>query len=54
MKDYRQAGKKLKYHTQNEDAKLMVEDLEKFFCSDWFAALTDIDGKALLRKLQEE
>lgn len=30
---------------------LMIEDLERFFPSDWFAALTTIDGELLLRKL---
>lgn len=53
-KDYRAARKKQKYYPKNKDAKLMVEDLEKFFRSDWFAALTSIDGELLLRKLQEE
>lgn len=53
-KDYRVARKKLKYHPKNKDAKLMIEDLEGFFRSDWFAALTTIDGELLLRKLQEE
>ena len=54
VKDYRDARKKLKKRPKNEDAKLMVEDCEKFFCSDWFNALTQLDGKALLRKLKEE
>ena len=48
------ARKKLKYHPKNKDAKLMIEDLEGFFRSDWFAALNTIDGELLLRKLQEE
>lgn len=54
VKDYRTARKKLKKYPKNKDAKLMIEDCEKFFCSDWFAALTSIDGQALLNKLQEE
>lgn len=54
VKDYRKARKKHKKRPKNEDAKLMIADCEAFFCSDWFAALTDIDGEALLRKLQEE
>ena len=32
----------------------MVKDCEDFFRSDWFTALTDVDGEVLLRKLQEE
>ena len=53
-KDYRSARKKLKKNRKNEEAKLMVEDLERFFRSDYFAALSDLDGPALLTKLEEE
>lgn len=54
VKDYRTAWKKLKRNLKNKDAKLMVEDCERFFCSDWFGQLTSVDGKMLLKKLQEE
>ncbi len=54
VKDYRAAKKKLKKRPTNKDAELMVIDTEKFFRSDWFTALTDVDGEVLLRKLQEE
>lgn len=54
VKDYRAARKKLKYHPKNKEAKLMVQDCEEFFCSDWFAALTAADGRRLLDKLKEE
>ncbi len=54
VKDYRAAKKKLKKQPTNKDAELMVLDTEKFFCSDWFTALTNVDGRVLLRKLQEE
>lgn len=54
VKDYRAARKKLKYHPKNKDAKLMIEDCESFFRSDWFAVLTSLDGEMLLKKLKEE
>lgn len=54
VKDYRAAKKKLKKQPTNKDAELMVLDTEKFFRSDWFTALTDVDGAVILRKLQEE
>lgn len=54
VKDYRTARKKLKRYPKNKDAKLMIEDCEKFFRSDWFGVLTSVDGQMLLRKLQEE
>ena len=31
-----------------------MKDIEKFFRSDWFTALTNVDGEVILRKLQEE
>ncbi len=54
VKDYRTARKKLKKRPTNKDVELMVIDTEKFFRSDWFTALTNVDGEVILRKLQEE
>ena len=54
VKDYRAARKKLKHHPKNKEAKLMIEDCERFFRSDWFASLTSVDGGMLLTKLKEE
>ena len=54
VKDYRAARKKTKYHPKNKEAKLMIQDCESFFRSDWFSALTSIDGQTLLEKLKEE
>lgn len=54
VKDYREARKKLKKRPKNEDAKLMISDCEAFFRSDWYKALTDVDGEMLIRKLREE
>lgn len=54
VKDYRTAGKRLKRNPKNKDAKLMIEDCERFLCSDLFSVLTSVDGKRLIKKLQEE
>ncbi len=54
VKDYRGARRKLRKQPRSEKAKLMVSDCERFFCSGWFEALTEVDGRMLLRKLQEE
>lgn len=54
VKDYRTARKELKYHPKNKDTKLMIEDCERFFRSDWFGVLTSVDGQMLLKRLQEE
>lgn len=53
-KDYREARKKLRKRPKNEDAKLMISDCEAVFRSEWFKALTNIDGEMLLEKLREE
>ncbi len=54
VKDYRTARKERKYHPKNKDSKLMIEDCERFFRSDWFGVLTSVDGQMLLKRLQEE
>jgi len=54
VKDYRMARKKLKKRPKNEEAKLMVEDCETFFRSEWFQALSNVDGELLLERLKEE
>ena len=54
VKDYREARKKLKKRPKNEHAKLMVSDCEAFFRSEWFKALTNVNGERLLKKLREE
>ena len=54
VKDYREAKKKLKKRPKNEDAKLTVLDCEAFFRSEWFKALTEVNGEVLLKRLREE
>ena len=34
--------------------KRALEDLERFFLSDWFSVLTSIDGSRLLQELRKE
>ena len=54
VKDYRKASKTLKKNPKWEDALKDKAEVERFFRSQWFAELTAIDGRMLLRKLQEE
>ena len=35
-------------------AEHMLQDTVRFFRSDWFYALADIDGEVLLKRLEEE
>lgn len=53
-KDYRAAKRKLRRKPGNKDAQAEAESIERFFRSDWFRTLTEVDGEMLLRKLNEE
>lgn len=54
VKDYRMARHKLCKRPKNADAKAMLEDCERFFLSDWFETLTNVNGEIILKKLQQE
>lgn len=43
VKDYRRS-----YNSRE------LEDIERFFRSDWFGVLTNINGEMLIRRLREE
>ena len=53
VSDYRKSlrGERAYLHMSVEDMK---KDCERFFQSEWFSILTKIDGRQLMRKLQEE
>lgn len=53
-KDYRTAIKKLKRNPKNKDAMAMAMECELFFRSDWYKALTTVDGEWLINKLRQE
>ncbi len=54
VKEWRTARRKLKRKPQNESARSELESCERFFRSEWFTTLTDVDGAVILRKLYEE
>lgn len=55
VKDYRIAQARVKANPQNADhAKAEVSQLEHFFRSQWFEALTDVDGRVILSRLRKE
>ena len=53
-KDDRAALRRLRRRPDSRTAKAEIEDLERFFRSDWYSALTEVDGELLIRKLKEE
>lgn len=52
--DYRAALKKIKRNPKSKAAIDEALQLEKFFGSSWYQQLTSVDGKFLIRKLQDE
>jgi hypothetical protein len=39
---------------RNKSAQTEKESIERFFRSQWYQALTTVDGEMLIRKLNEE
>lgn len=54
VKDYRDANKKLARGKTNKNAEMEKNEVLRFFRSDWFGALTELDPEMLIRKLDEE
>ena len=53
-KDFRAAYKRLKRFPNSKPAQSDVQELTKFFCSQYFELLTDLDGPSLLHRLMRE
>ena len=53
-KDYRMALKSLKANPRNRTAQADKAEIERFFRSQWYSALTSVDGEMLIRSLQME
>ena len=54
VRDWRDACRINKSYPENFAEERKRKDIERFFRSDWFSVLTNLDGRLLLRKLQEE
>ena len=54
VKDFRPAYLRLKKYPNDGKAQATVREITKFFCSQYFEALTDLDGPALLHQLMRE
>ncbi len=52
--DWTKAAKKLRRNPKSEEARKTKDDTESFFQSDWCFELGGVDGRYILRKLQEE
>ena len=54
VKDFRPAYRRLKKQPNDRLAQDTVREITQFFCSDYFRALTDLDGPALLNRIIRE
>ena len=54
VNDYRNARAKLSKGRKNQTSEDMISECERFFKSEWFMVLTNIDGEMLLEKLLKE
>ena len=54
VEDYRRINQRLM--KKPDDLKLQSQkaEIEEFFISSWFAVLTDVNGRRLLHRLQDE
>ena len=52
--DWRSARKILIREPYNIFAKAEIDKCERFFLSDWFIVLSNVDGKRMLEKLKNE
>jgi len=51
VKDFRAAYRRLKNNPDDKLAKRKIHEITKFFCSDYFEGLTDLDGPMLLKQI---
>ena len=54
VRDYRKALSRYSVHYENVTFRRDKESLERFFRSEWFGVLTNLDPEVLIRKLCEE
>ena len=54
VKDCRPAYRRLKKYPNDNTAQRTVREITKFFCSQYFEALTNLDGPALLHQIMRE
>lgn len=52
--DYRSARRVLARNPNNIFAQDKLASCERFFLSDWFAVLSNVDGEFILNKLKNE
>ena len=54
VRDFKPAYRRLKNQPNDKLAQDTAREITKFFCSQYFEALTDLDGPALLNRIMRE
>ena len=54
VKDYRRALRHLRRDPPHEPSRYRKREIERFFRSQWFADLCDLNGEMLIKELQKE
>lgn len=54
VKDFKPAYRRLRRQPDDKKAQDEVRQITKFFCSQYFVALSDLDGPALLNRIIRE
>ena len=54
VKDFRTAHRRLKRHPNDKSAQGEIQSITRFFCSQYFEALTTLNGPSLLQKIIDE
>ena len=53
-KDYRYALRIQRRNPDSKAAQIKIDEIERFFRSEWYQTLTGVDGEMLMRRLREE
>lgn len=53
-KDYRRALRSLKRDPKSRYGLGKKQEVERFFRSEWYKIMTDVEGEFLIQKIQEE
>lgn len=54
VEDYRNALEKLNKHPRNRAALYTKREVERFFRSNWYALLSEVDPEMIIKRLNEE
>ncbi len=53
-KDYRWALRRLKHHPKDDRGRTVKWEVERFFRSDWYRLLTNVDANIIMKAIQKE